>query len=164
MTIQIESAALEDAEAIAILHEKEMPPGWTAAGIAMSLGNANRIVLKAHDGGAIEGFVILQFAADEAEILTLAVAEERRRQGAASLLLEAILSACEEKSVSSIYLEVAEGNEPAVQLYRKFGFKIIASRKNYYQLARSVPEAALIMRLDSAPGVKQIASPRAGRG
>jgi [ribosomal protein S18]-alanine N-acetyltransferase len=160
MTIQIERAVLEDAENIAILHAKALPPGWSYAGIATSFGDLNRIVLKAHDGGALAGFVILQLAADEAEILTIAVAEEWRRQGIASLLLEAVLSACEEKTVTSIYLEVAEGNGPAVQLYGKLGFKVIARRKNYYQLARSVPETALIMRLDRVSGVKQIASPR----
>jgi [ribosomal protein S18]-alanine N-acetyltransferase len=160
MAIQIERPALEDAEEIAILHAKAIPPGWSTADISASFGNANRIILKAHDGGALAGFVILQFAADEAELLAIAVAEEERRRGIASLLLEAVFLACEKKRVLSIFLEVEEGNGPAMQLYRKLGFKVIARRENYYQHTRLAPGTALIMRLDSAPGVTQIASSR----
>ena len=31
-----------------------------------------------------------------------------------------------------ITLEVAVNNEPAISLYKKFGFEIISTRKNYY--------------------------------
>jgi ribosomal-protein-alanine N-acetyltransferase len=108
------------------------------------------------DGAVLLGFAIFQFAADEAEILSIAVAEGARRRRVASSLMEAGIAACQEKLVSCIYLEVAEENAAALRLYEKFGFLGIAHRKNYYQDARPAPETALIMRLDTGRGLSQI--------
>ncbi|MGO9174326.1 MAG: ribosomal protein S18-alanine N-acetyltransferase [Rhodomicrobium sp.] len=156
MAIQIARALPPDAPDLAALHAQAFPPGWLAGDIAASCSDTNRIVLKAVDGAVLLGFAIFQFAADEAEILSIAVAEETRRHGVASSLMEAAIAACQEKLISCIYLEVAEGNAAALRLYEKFGFLSIAHRKNYYQGARPVPETALIMRLDTGRGLSQI--------
>ena len=98
------------------------------------------------------GLAVLQFAADEAEILSIAVAKEARRQGIASAMMTACIAGCNKKLVSHIYLEVAEGNGPALKLYEKFGFGVLSRRPNYYLAGRSEPEAALIMRLETKRG------------
>ncbi len=149
-------ALAPDAPDLAALHAQALPPGWPAADLAASCNNANRIVLKALDGAALVGFAVLQFAADEAEILSIAVSGEARRQGVASSIMEASIAACQKKLISYIYLEVAEGNGAAQKLYEKFGFKLLAHRKNYYQAARSAPVTALIMRLDTKRGLSPI--------
>ncbi len=141
-------ALASDAPDLATLHAQTLPPGWSAADLAASCNNANRIVLKALDDGTLAGFAVLQFAADEAEILSIAVAAEARRRGVASAMMKACVAACEQKLISYLYLDVAEGNGAAQKLYKKFGFRLLAYRKNYYQAARSAPVTALIMRLD----------------
>jgi [ribosomal protein S18]-alanine N-acetyltransferase len=156
MTIRIERALPEDATELANLHAQALPPGWSAADLAAFCRDKHKIVLKAASGGRLPGFTVLQFAADEAEILTLAVSEEARRQGMASLMLRTAIESCERKLISRLYLEVAEGNGPAIKLYAKAGFSIIARRENYYQLSRSAPETALIMRLDTKAAITQI--------
>jgi len=156
MQIDIKRALPSDAPDLAALHDQALPPGWLVGDIAASCSATNRIVLKAVDGALLLGFAIFQFAADEAEILSIAVAEETRRQGVASSLMEAAIAACQEKLISCIYLEVAEGNAAALRLYEKFGFLGIAHRKNYYQGARAAPETAFIMRLDTGRGLSQI--------
>ncbi len=145
-----------DAANLAILHAQALPPGWPAADFAASCNNACRIVLKALDGGSLAGLAVLQFAADEAEILSIAVAEEARRQGVASSIMKASIAACQQKLISYLYLEVAEGNKAALKLYEKFGFRLLAHRKNYYRAARSAPVTALIMRLDIRGGLSPI--------
>ena len=145
-----------DAAALAALHARALPPGWPAADFAASCENASRIVLKAAGARETLGLAVLQFAADEAEILSIAVAEESRQHGVGSSILKASIAACQQKLVSYIYLEVAEENAAALKLYEKFGFAAIASRKNYYQAKSPAPVTALIMRLDVRRGLSSI--------
>ena len=137
-----------DAAALAALSAEALPPGWPAADFAASCADANRTVLKAMDGAAFGRFIVLQFAADEAEILSIAVAMERRRRGTGSAIMRAAADTCRERAVSSVYLEVAEDNGAALGLYARHGFEVAGKRKDYYQAARPAPATALIMRLD----------------
>ncbi len=145
----ITEATAADAEELAALYAEALPPGWPASELAASCGDANRAVLKATDGADLAGFIILQFAADEAEILAIAVTKHRRRLGRAASLLRAAMGACQSRFTSCIYLEVAESNSPARKLYEKFGFLVIGRRENYYRLPSSAPETALVMRGDA---------------
>ena len=156
MQLSITQALASDAPQLAALQAQALPPGWPAADIAASCGDANRIVLKAMAGGGLLGFAILQWAAGEAELLSIAVAQEARRRGAASLIMKAVLGICREKPVSRVYLEVAEGNRAALKLYGRLGFCVVGRRRNYYQAATPVPETALVMRLDIGRGAAQI--------
>jgi [ribosomal protein S18]-alanine N-acetyltransferase len=156
MYAAIRQANAADAAALAALHAKALPPGWPAADFAASCKNANRLVLKAAGSAEMLGLSVLQFAADEAEILSIAVAEEARRRGIGSSILKASIGACQQKPVSYIYLEVAESNAAALNLYGKFGFAAIASRKNYYEAKGPAPVTALIMKLDLRSGLSSI--------
>ena len=142
-------ATADDAQGLAALYAEALPPGWPADELAASCADANRAVLKAADGAHLHGFVILQFAADEAEILAIAVAKDRRRLGYAASLLRGGIWACHNRFISCIYLEVAESNTPARKLYEKFGFLVIGRRANYYRTPSSALETALIMRRDA---------------
>ena len=145
----IVAATADDAQGLAALYAEALPPGWPARELAASCADANRAVLKATDGAHLHGFVILQFAADEAEILAIAVAKDRRRLGYAASLLGGGIRACQSQFTSCIYLEVAESNTPARKLYEKFGFLVVGRRENYYRAPSSVPETALVMRRDA---------------
>ncbi len=142
-------ATAGDAQSLAALYAEALPPGWPAHELAASCADANRAVLKAANGALLHGFVILQFAADEAEILAIAVAKNRRRRGLAASLLRGGIRACQSQFTSCIYLEVAESNTPARKLYEKFGFLVTGRRENYYRVPSSAPETALIMRRDA---------------
>ena len=150
MRVKVLRAMPEDASELAAIHHEALPPGWSAAEIAAACNAPERSVLKVISGGKLSGFVIVQMAAGEAEILTIAVTPKKRRQGAASLLMAAAIEACHQRLVSFIFLETAQNNISARALYEKFGFGIVGRRKNYYQTGRSAPETALIMKLDIA--------------
>ena len=149
MSFAIVPAAPEDAPALAALHAAALPPGWPAADFAAYCGEANRLVLLARDGGRLLGLAAVQIAADEAEILSIAVAAEARRRGLGSAMVAACIESCEATSVSTIFLEVAEGNRAALALYEKMGFSLLSRRADYYQGGRSAHEAALVMRLET---------------
>jgi|GEM_PF-128666 len=69
----------------------------------------------------------------QARILMLAVKENYRRNGIASALLRAFRSSCSLKGLDSIILEVRVSNKAAINLYNKFGFRIINAMKAYYR-------------------------------
>lgn len=96
----------------------------------------------------LAGFVLSRIAADEAEILTLAVAPQWRMRGVASNLLAPHLSSLAANRAGRVFLEVEEKNTAALALYAKFGFKQAGERKSYYRTADASPKGALIMRLD----------------
>ncbi len=145
----ITEATATDAEALAALYAEALPPAWPAHELAAACTDASRAVLKAAEGAHSHGFIILQFAADEAEILAIAVAKDRRRLGYAASLLRGAIRTCQSRIISCIYLEVGESNAPARKLYEKFGFLVAGRRENYYRSSSSASETALIMRRDA---------------
>lgn len=91
----------------------------------------NRVVLVA-DEGAVVGYVVLlmpRALEDPVDLLRIAVTPAERRTGIARQLMTAALALCVGRTV---LLEVAAGNEPAGELYRRFGFEEISRRAEYY--------------------------------
>ncbi len=147
----VTAASPADAPDLAEVYAKALPPGWPSHELAAACADPNRAVLKATDGKQLFGFVILQFAADEAEVLAIAVAQGWRRLGYAASLLQEAIRACRSRFISCMYLEVAERNSPARKLYEKLGFSEIGRRENYYDAAGSAPVSALILKRDVSP-------------
>lgn len=79
------------------------------------------------------GFVLTRQAADEEELLLIAVANEFRRRGLGECLVHTLFDAAKARGTRRIFLEMRRGN-PAIHLYEKVGFKPIGKRTNYYRL------------------------------
>jgi ribosomal-protein-alanine N-acetyltransferase len=80
-----------------------------------------------------QGFLIARKADDEAELLTLAVDPECRRQGLATALLDAAIGSLRAAGTRKLYLEVEHRNDPAGNLYRSLGAIPVGRRKAYYE-------------------------------
>ena len=91
----------------------------------------------------VAGYVIAQDAADEGEILNLAVAAARHRRGIGRALVERVLAVLAERGAERIFLEVRESNAAARALYAGFGFKEVGRRPRYY---RRPVEDAIVLR------------------
>jgi ribosomal-protein-alanine acetyltransferase len=91
--------------------------------------------------GELSGVLVGRMAADEFEILNLAVSRARRRRGIASHLLDAALSWSRGAGTKRILLEVRASNQAAIGLYARYGFMACGRRKQYYQ---NPPEDALL--------------------
>lgn len=78
------------------------------------------------------GFIVYRIAVDEAEIITIGVDPEMRRQGIAAAMIGIIEKNLKNQGVKKIFLEVALNNEPAKRLYESMGFKVVGSRPKYY--------------------------------
>ena len=78
----------------------------------------------------------LRSAGGFAEILNVAVAPAKTKQGIASSLLSHALACLKEQNVTQVSLEVAKDNQAAVALYQKAGLVILGERKDFYGPAK----------------------------
>jgi ribosomal-protein-alanine N-acetyltransferase len=97
------------------------------------------------DDGRLAGYGICSVAADEGEILNLAVNPAARHRGLGRGLLVAMLDSLRREGVSAVHLEVRQSNRAAIRLYTIAGFRSVSIRRAYY---RNPTEHAVTMTLD----------------
>ncbi len=127
---KVEPATPCHADALAYLHEAAFPPGarWNAPTMALQLGLPGAFGWIAPAGGMILARTVI----DEAEILTLAVHPDARRQGLGRALLNAAIRTAAEQGSTGLYLEVDARNTAARALYAASGFVEVGRRAAYY--------------------------------
>lgn len=150
----VDEPADADLPVMAEIHAGAFGRGWSVEEIADLLaapGVTGLVARRASPFGTRGpvGFLIARAAADEAEILTVAVLPAWRSRGVGRSLLEAALRRLYADRVGPVFLEVDAGNAPAVALYRRQGFRQVAERRGYYEAgAGDDAGLALVMRLD----------------
>jgi ribosomal-protein-alanine N-acetyltransferase len=85
----------------------------------------------------IAGYMATCADAGQAEIISVAVAPELRRQGIAAALLEYTLRRLRESGARSVELMVRVDNRPAIRFYRGFGFRRVGEVPGYYEDGRT---------------------------
>lgn len=83
--------------------------------------------------GKAVGYVCADNVANEVYIGNIAVREDMRRRHIADRLLGALISYCEENKSELLTLEVRKSNIPALNLYGKYGFNVVGTRKDFYK-------------------------------
>ena len=99
------------------------------------------VVLRG-DRDELVGYAVAWFIVDEIHIGNIAVHPERQGEGFGTFLMEHVLSEGRRRGMAFATLEVRPSNEAALALYRAFGFRKVAVRKNYYRDDR---EDALVL-------------------
>ena len=130
-------------DAIAALEIACFSAPWSRNSIASELRNKWSLWLVAEDKEEVAGYVGSQLVPPEADVMNLAVAPGKRRNGVAQRLLEALILELKSREINSLALEVRASNLAAQKLYEKNGFAQVGCRKNYYVNPR---EDALILR------------------
>ena len=141
-------ASPREAVAIAALHAVSFHRGWSEQEVEALLLDRAVVAHRAMLGGTFAGFILSRRAADEAEILSVAVSGPRRGRGIGRGLLTLHLRRLAGLGVASVFLEVDENNMAAIRLYRRAGFRDVGRRPNYYPGATGKPSAALVLRRD----------------
>lgn len=141
-------AAREHAAVLAALHAASFAAPWRAEEFDALLRQPG-VAGWIWNGDAPEGFILVRAAADEAEVLTLAVTPSERRKGTASRLLAQALNILRVGGSARIFLEVAADNAPASALYTRHGFTPCGRRADYYGAnTGSKPVDAIVMKRD----------------
>ena len=144
----VEAASLRDARRLAQLHGESFHRGWGEGEFESMLSERNTLVHRLKVGRQLVGFAVSRMAADEAEILSIAVAAGYRGRGLSRNLLLTHLGHLAGHGVRTIFLEVEENNQPARRLYERAGFSVAGRRERYYQQPGGEHLNALLMRRD----------------
>ena len=142
----LSTATPRDARALAAIHAASFNRGWSEHEFEQLLTDRSVVADRASSGGRNVGFILSRRAADEAEILSVAVARARRGRGLARRLLDLHLRRLAGLGLRAVFLEVEEDNTPARRLYARAGFREVGRRPGYY--ARSGGKGALVLRRD----------------
>jgi ribosomal-protein-alanine N-acetyltransferase len=145
---QVEPATLRDAPRLAQLHGASFHRGWGEGEFESMLSERNTLVHRLRLGRKVVGFAVSRLAADEAEILSIAVAASHRGRGLSRNLLLTHLGHLSGRGVRTVFLEVEENNQPARRLYERAGFGVAGRRERYYQQPGGEQLNALLMRRD----------------
>ncbi len=122
-----------DSESVHKLIVSSFSNPWSRETVESMLQSEKSALFGAFIGEELVGFASLEWILDEGSLTEIAVRSEYRRQGIAQKLMEELLKVAEDNNFSFVTLEVRESNQPAISLYRKFGFKEVGLRKNYYK-------------------------------
>lgn len=134
----------------AALHETSFATPWSDNDFAKMLEQPGVAGLLWQDT-VPAGFILIRAVADEAEILTLAVTPDRRRQGIAALLLDEASQMLRAGGTRRLFLEVAADNSAARALYTSYGFSVTGRRPGYYDRGPAPRADAILMTLDLQP-------------
>lgn len=112
--------------------KKDFQDGWNLSMLISSFKTGRFFGIIAEDGGIPFGFITYSVVAPEADIESIFISSEKRRQGMGNVLILQAEENMKKMGVNKIFLEVREKNAPAISLYIKNGFVKISERKNYY--------------------------------
>jgi [ribosomal protein S18]-alanine N-acetyltransferase len=142
-------------KACAHIHAQSFPHPWSAEEFESLLASRDVIAQAAYLpariwrwGAGPVGFVLSRRAADQAEILTIAVTSKARGRGVGAALLAAHLPSVAAIGAKALFLEVEATNKPALRLYQSFGFSQVGERQAYYRAADGGRSTALVLRRD----------------
>jgi ribosomal-protein-alanine N-acetyltransferase len=147
MTIAYRRLKLRDLSAIEEIERSAYPTPWSRSMFAGELAKPSSICLGAIDPARdqLVGYLIISRYVDAWHVMNVAVADEYRRRGIATQLMEHLFDVTANDARRGYTLEVRVSNEAAIQLYERLGFKARGIRRGYYTDNR---EDALIMWKD----------------
>ncbi len=145
--IELRKLKLRDLSAIEQIERSSYPTPWSRSMFASELAKPSSICLGAIDSDAeqLVGYLIISRYVDAWHVMNIAIADEYRRRGIATRLMERLFDLTAPDGRRGYTLEVRISNEAAIRLYEQVGFKGRGVRRGYYTDNR---EDALIMWKD----------------
>jgi ribosomal-protein-alanine N-acetyltransferase len=148
VNIELRRLTLADLAAIERIERRAYPTPWSRSMFASELAKGSSICLGAVDTSAEEALVaylIISRYADAWHVMNVAVHEDYRGQGIATMLLKRLFELTAGDDRRGYTLEVRVSNSGAIKLYERLGFVPRGIRRGYYTDNR---EDALIMWKD----------------
>lgn len=139
---QIRKMTEQDLSQVAEIAAAVFTNPWSRQGFAEALPMENACFLLAVEHNTVLGYCGVYMAADEGEIINVAVSPKFQRKGIADQLLFALLKEGIQNGVRRFFLEVRVSNTAAIHLYEKHGFQIQGIRKDFY---KEIHEDAYVM-------------------
>jgi [ribosomal protein S18]-alanine N-acetyltransferase len=134
-------SASDASSAYSILEESPEASTWSRESLQESVSQG--VAWAAELDGRVAGILIGRVAAEEFDILNLAVGKACRRRGLATQLVSVALEYARTAGALQVYLEVRASNEGAIAFYMRMGFRVCGRRPNYYR--NPVEDAVLLV-------------------
>jgi ribosomal-protein-alanine N-acetyltransferase len=142
----VDPASAADLAGLLELERRSFAEPWTAGMLAAELAHPQATLLVARrpqgpqgppgaqgaPGAPPTAYAAFRRAADEAELLRVAVDPGVRRQGLGRRLVTAGLTLLAAQGVRRCHLEARAGNAAAIALYLALGFTLRGRRRGYY--------------------------------
>lgn len=130
-----------------VVAEKELYPfPWTRGNFVDALNAGYSAWVLRDAARRISAYSVMMIALDEAHLLNISVARDAQRTGLGWQTLEWMAEVARGHGGRTMLLEVRPSNEPALHLYRRYGFERIGVRRGYYPAAGG-REDAVVMRI-----------------
>jgi [ribosomal protein S18]-alanine N-acetyltransferase len=147
LIVEVRPLTPSDSHDCSAIHHACFAHSWSSIDFEMMIAGRDHVCDGAFNEqtGALLGFCVSRIAADEAEILTIAISKAFRAQGVATQLLESQKQALFQARIKKWSLEVEENNQAALRLYGRLGFQVAGTRAGYYAQNRTTPAHALVL-------------------
>jgi ribosomal-protein-alanine N-acetyltransferase len=143
---RIRKCTLDDLEGVIAVNEKELPEDYPYFFYKSILDNYPESFLVAYERinpKKIIGYVMWRIErvpslnslrlVNKGHLVSIAVSEAHRRRGISSALLLQSMPAIMKSNITEYVLEVRVSNYGAINLYKKYDFKIETIKKHYYR-------------------------------
>ena len=125
-------ASEQDAHILAQIENSCFSSPWSESSIKEALSDPKYVFFKLVCGDEAVGYGGIMTVLDESDVVNIAVLPKFRGRGYGRMLLLALENEAKGQGAELLHLEVRQGNEVAIGLYKSFGFATDGIRKNYY--------------------------------
>ena len=144
MLIKIEKMNLSHLDSIKDKLNTQFDTFWNYNILKSELENPLSEYIVAIYNAEVIAYAGIWKALDEGHITNIVTRIDLRHNYIGTQMLKKIVEIAKEKNLKCVTLEVNENNENAIKLYKKFNFKEVGRRKNYYNNVND----AIIMTLN----------------
>ncbi len=131
--MQIEMMNKSHIDGIIEIENESFAIPWSRSSIEKELKNNFAIYAVAIENNKVLGYGGMWHVVNEGHITNIAVHKDYRRKGIGQAIIEKLVEIAEEKEMIGLTLEVRKSNTPALELYKKNGFKLEGIRPEYYE-------------------------------
>ncbi len=142
MSFTVRMIQKDDLPSVARLETLCFAEPWSEHALELLLSDGALGVVAVSDGGEVLAYGGMLLAPDEGQITNIATHPDFRRLGAGRQILRALIREANNRSLSTLALEVRESNLSAIRLYESEGFSVMGRRKRFY---KNPAEDALVM-------------------
>ena len=141
-----------DLDRVIDIEQRAYPHPWTRGIFSdcLRVGYDCRCLQTGRD---VSGYCVLSHAAGETHLLNLCVAPEVQRRGLGAMLLGHALRRAALRGSAEIFLEVRPSNHAALALYRRYGFRVVGERPDYYAAGEGRENAVIMARALARTGL-----------
>jgi [ribosomal protein S18]-alanine N-acetyltransferase len=144
-SVSIRDMLESDLAAVHAIETVSFSSPWSEDSIVSEIRSTHSITRAAVLDDSVVGYVMAKLILDEGQLLDISVHPNYRRMKVASMLMDDLVSILRADGCKSLFLEVRGSNTNAVNLYGRYGFVPVSTRKDYYI---NPPEDAIIMKLE----------------